>query len=119
MSAACVPQKFRCSLPGERDSPHDATIMSKSKLSSLFWYCDVSTVLTLTSMPSRCRLFLNGRTIRSKAGWTRRISNFMASPVFVFTSCPFVTFHPASASSLNAFLRPSRISPEPSVFGGS
>ena len=44
--AAVELQKSRCSLPGESDCAHTATVMSKSKLSVRFWYCAVSTVRT-------------------------------------------------------------------------
>ena len=45
-SAACEPQKPRCSLPGDSDWPQDATMMSKSHCRSRFSYCAVSTTRT-------------------------------------------------------------------------
>ena len=92
--------------------------MSKSKLSSRFWYCAVSTVRTRAVMPRRSRFLANGRVMRSKGGSARRISNSKGAPVRPFTSFMSRTTHPALSSSFRAVRRLFRMKPEPSETGG-
>ena len=119
VSAALELQKSRCSLPGDRDCRKVVIIMSKSKLSSRFWYWAVSTVLTRASMPSLSRFLVKGRTIRSNAGDTSRISKLMVLPLTPWVSLPFRICQPASLRSRVAVRRLARMLPEPSVFGGA
>ena len=52
-SAAAEPQKPRCSLPGDSDSPQLWMMMSKSRLRIRSSYCGSSTARIETSMPRR------------------------------------------------------------------